>query len=29
MYLEYIKEFLPQVTEHKMKHMQYLNRRCT
>ena len=28
MYIEYIKEFLPQVQEHKFRHIQFLSRRC-
>ena len=28
MYLEYIKEFLPQVQDHKVRHIQFLHRRC-
>ena len=29
MYLEYSREFLPQVSIYKNKHIQFLNRRCT
>ena len=29
MYLQYIKEFLPQVSHHKNKHISFLNRRCS
>ena len=29
MYLEYIKDFLPQVSHHKFQHVQYLIRRCS
>jgi hypothetical protein len=29
MYLEYVKEFLPQVSEYKMKHIKFLNKRCS
>jgi hypothetical protein len=29
MYLEYIKEYLPQLEENKFRHIRFLNKRCS